>query len=265
MLAAIIFVLFTWFDFKVATVAAAQRDIAANYRVINEQQNMIVLSEGIEQYYRENNSFPADLSTLISTPGYEYIAGSLGLNQGYAVSGSIVDSIWTFQRMVTFRFDSSNGLNETAYLTTNACGSGAFGVAQSWCGAKQSLWFKRENRESFNGLIVTQRARLIRLSQKFANYFNKNQKYPNTDKNSVALVANTNTSLVTLTGYAGTAKNCSTQLQYSGIPIDCGDLYDLWGGQVGYQFIDNNHFILTSEPPILNAAGNRVVIALDRT
>lgn len=265
MLAAIIVAFFAWFDYKIAIVASDQKDIANNYQTIIRQQNMIAVAEGLEQYYRENNTYPATISALTSTPGFEYVVGSLNVNQGYAVSGSIVDSVWTFQRMTTFVVDTSKGVTSASYLAANNCGTGNFSSAASWCGSAQSLWFKNENRQDFNNLIVTQRARLIRLSQKFANYYNAYQKYPNVDKNSVALVSNTNTSLVALTGYTGNSLNCSTQLQYVGIPIDCSDLYDLWGGMIGYQYIDNAHFILTSEPPIFNASGVRVVIALDRT
>ena len=71
--------------------------------------------------------------------------------------------------------------------------------------------------------------------------------------------------LAALAGYAGTAANCSGQYQYRGIPIDCSDMFDSWGGKIGYQFESANHIILVSETPFYNSTGTRLVIPVDRS
>lgn len=265
MLTAIFVAIFAWFDYQIASAAAQQQELISRYQAVIQQQNMISVAEAIEQYRLENNVYPSDLNSLKKTPGFEHISGSLDLNQGYAISGDIVDDMWVFKRAAFFAYDSANGVTQANYLSTNACGTNGFYVEKSWCGGDQYNWFRWESRDEYNYLITTQRARLILLNQKIANYFNAYQRFPNSDKNSVALAPNSNTSLVSLTGYSGNAKECSGQWQFHGIPIDCADMFDIWGGLIGYQFIDDNHVVLTSESPIFNAAGNRIVIAIDRT
>lgn len=265
MLTAILVAIFAWFDYQIASAAAQQQELISRYQAVIQQQNMISVAEAIEQYHLENNAYPSDLNSLKNTPGFEYVAGSLGFDQGYALSGDIVDDVWVFKRAAFFAYDSAKGDTQANYLSSNACGINGFYAERSWCGSDQYNWFRWESRDEYNYLITTQRARLILLNQKFANYFNAYQRYPNTDKNSVALAPNSNTSLVSLTGYSGNAKECSGQWQFHGIPIDCADMFDIWGGLIGYQFIDENHVVLTSEPPIFNASGQRVVIAIDRT
>lgn len=265
--------LMIWLGTQVYNLSVQYDRLAEMYRTRVQQQEVVNIAESLEQYYQENASFPASLNALASTNGYEYIRSSMNASQGYAVSPSINDSVWRFNRAVFFYADRRFVGTDSDYLADNKCGTGDFDTAESWCGNKQSMWFRKESRERFNEQIVTQRARLNRLSGKFSTYYSGNgsyvygftQTYPKTDASNAPLAANSVYALATLAGYGGTATNCTGNFQYKGIPIDCEDMFDIWGGRIGYQFINDDHIILISESPIFNASGNRVVIASDRT
>lgn len=252
-----------------ATIADDIREqhdrLAEVYQAKQKMRDITRVAEAIERYYWENNALPASLNALAATAGFQDVASSLNTWQGYGVSPSITDGTWTFQRAVAFTFDPSKGGTVASYLAQNACGANGYATeAGSWCGTKTSLWFVKDTRHQLNERIVTERVHLNRLSQKFADFYNKNGKYPDRDAANVTLAAGSITSLASLVGYTGTAKACTGQYQYLGIPIDCSDLFDSWGGAIGYQFEGTNHIILVSEPPIFNSSGTRVVIAADR-
>lgn len=268
MLAGILFALFACLSVAALNVSNQYAAIAGQYKTINQQQSMITMAEGLELYYQENHSFPSSLSALIASQGYQYLNSAVLTNQNYVVSPAIIDSQWTFNRQLLFLYDTSAGADPTNYLNSNTCGSGPFASALSWCGNLSdgnnlSLWYRRETRDDVALLLTTQRNNLVRLSQKFFNYYNANNAFPSLDQNNAALLGGNNTSLKVLANYSGTLQNCSGNYQYQGVPIDCSDLYDLWGGLIGYQFIDTGHVILTSETPVFNSAGNRIVIAVD--
>ena len=235
------------------------------YQSSSYLHDMIRTAEAMELYFREKGDYPASIAALAATPGYEYINSSMNAWQGYGVSGSLTDSVWTFRRGVLFTNDPSTGTSVSDYLSANQCDTGGYSSAESWCGTKTSMWFRKETRDQMNEQIVTERARLNRLSQKFADYKNTNSTYPDRDASNVALAASSITALAALAGYAGTAANCSGQYQYRGIPIDCSDMFDSWGGKIGYQFESANHIILVSETPFYNSTGTRLVIPVDRS
>lgn len=241
------------------------RQLANNYDLRQKERDIIEVAEAMELYFQEFKQLPADLNTLATTPGYEYVASSLNNWQDYSRSSNLTDGTWTFQRAAAYTFDRSRGDTTTSYLASNACGTNSFSTEQgSWCGAQNSRWHVLDTREKIPVLITAQRLRMGFLSQKFADYFNANGNYPNSDSSNVPFAASSIASLASLVGYAGSASNCTGNYQYKGIPLDCGDLFDLWGGAVGYQFENNGHVIFVSEPPIRDGSGNKLVIAVDR-
>lgn len=265
MLAVVFMVLWLWATTIVNGVREQHQQLAEVYQAKQKLRDMTRVAEALESYYRENNVLPASLAALTATSGFEDVASSLNTWQGYGVSPALTDGTWTFRRAVAFTNDPSTGVSISAYLAQNACGTNGYDTEiGSWCGAKTSQWFVKDTRQQLNDQIVTERAHLNRLSQKFADYFNTNGTYPDKDPLNVALATSSITPLANLAGYAGTAKNCAGQYQYRGIPIDCSDMFDMWGGAIGYQFEGANHIILVSEPPVFNATNARVVIAADR-
>ena len=265
MLVAVAFALMTWASYASDRVTALYEELFTVYQSKVRHQQMIRLSESVSRYVSEMGSYPVSLAALVVTPGFEHVAGLLNNWQGYGLSPTLNDANWAYRRVVLFTNDPTTGTSTVNYLAANACGSGGYDTALSWCGTKTSMWYRQEGRDSFNDLIVNERARVNRLSQKFANYYNAQAAYPSKDEANVALAADSITGLATLVGYAGTATNCSGQYQYQGIPIDCSDMFNSWGLQVGYQFVDASHIILVSETRIVNATGATIIVAVDRT
>ena len=265
MLALVLAAILFW-SALVAQENADQNDqLFVDTRAEIQQLQLITISENIEMYYQQNNAFPMSLAALSMAPGYEFLKSNLNAWQGYAVSPAIVDGRWTFSRMVVYNNDPSIGVNGAAYLSSNTCGTGGFDTATTaWCGLRTSMYWVKETRDPLNDQIITARLRLNRLTRKFANYYNGKGAYPSVDGSNNSLAPNSIIALSSLVGYAGNATNCTGQFHYLSVPIDCGDMFDLWGGPVGYQFVTNQHIILVSETPVFNSSGSRVVIAADR-
>lgn len=240
--------------------AALESYVRAKY----QRAHMIAIAEGLESYYQERGTFPSSLQALASTSGYQELRNAIELNMGYASSGGLNDGTWRFTRTVAYLVPQGSKQTVASYANTNYCGTGPITTALSWCGDQNSLYFRRETRDTVNEELTTQQVRLNRLQQKFARYFNANQRYPDKDVANNSLASSSVTSVAELVGFAGTAATCFGTFQYMGIPIDCGDIFDRWGNRVGYQFESSAHVIFVSESPFINASGEQVVVAVDR-
>lgn len=265
MLPIVLLAIFTWCVAEYAPVNHTLSNSAEYYDLRAKEFDMRRVAEAIELYRRQYGAFPTSLQALATTPGYQHVAANLNGWQSYATSGALNDGTWTFTRVTAFTRSPKSG-SVASYLSRNACGTAGFATETgSWCGSVDSRWYVQDARKYFVGELTTQQVRLVRLNQKFADYYNKYGYYPKVDSGGAALGTSSITALATLAGFAGTATTCSGQFQYQGIPIDCGDMFDIWGGRVGYQFEEPGHVIFVSEPPIFNGSGERVVVAVDRT
>lgn len=244
-------------------VASQNHDLATLYQSRTKNMQVVAMAENIEQYFLEKAVFPASIPALSATRGFEHSRALVDNWQGYAVSPTIADSVWQFNRAVLFSNDPSKGVNVASYLASNSCGAGGYDTATSWCGAATGRWFRRETRERYNEQISTQRARMSRLLQKFTDYYNTNGKFPDKDSGGTALGLNSISNIAALAAFGGSAGSCSGTFTYMGVPIDCGDMYDVWGRVIGYQFVSSKHVLVISETPIFNNSGNRVVVAAD--
>lgn len=254
---ALAFVLFTIVD----GITTQYKDLDAMYQSRWRKIAVVTLAEELERYNTETGSFPASVSAMTASAGYEHGKSSANSWQGYAVSPAINDGVWLFKRTVLFSNNPIGGVSTAAYLAANSCGTGGYDTATSWCGDPTSHWYRSETREQYQGQIVTQKARMNRMLQKLADYYNVNSKFPDKDAGSVALATNSMTTLKSLAGYGGTAGACTGTYTYMGVPVDCGDMFDQWGSPVGYQFVSSKHVILVSETPIFNTSGTRIVVS----
>ena len=248
-------------------VANQHHDLAAMYQSRSKWLQVQAMAENIQQYRNEKITYPASVQALSATPGFYHARSLTNAWQGYALSPVITDSMWQFQRAVFFNQDPTKGVNATSFLANNTCGTGNSSSAQSWCGAATGQWFRSESREQYNEQLSTQRLRMSHVLQKMADYYSKNQKFPNKTQSGVSLVGNSIQKLASLAGFTGTASACggsnSSTYQYMGIPIDCADMFDIWGNAIGYQFMNDKQILLVSETPIYNNSGTRIIVASD--
>lgn len=236
-------------------------DLMRLYRFNIHRSQLVMVAENLEQYYIERGTFPASLTALSQTPGYSHVRSLLNGWQGYAVSGLLSDSVWSYRRMVAFSNDPKTGLTQATYLDQNACGTGSFASATSWCGRRNSVWFLKDTRTGINDAITTQRARFRRSLQKFGDFFSANGSFPSKDATGGALVAGQTYTVASLAGYAGAANNCTGVYVWQGLPIGCDDMFDSWGKPVGFVYTSETAFSLTSESPLTNAAGVPLLVA----
>jgi Tfp pilus assembly protein PilE len=244
-----------------AIQSSANLDLMRLYRFNANRSQLVMVAENLEQYYNERGTFPSSLQALAQAPGYSHVRSLLNNWQGYAVSGALADSVWQYQRMVAFSNDPKAGMTPATYLSQNACGSGSFSTAASWCGTNKSVWFLKDTRHGVNDAITTQRSRLRRSLQKFGDFFSANGGFPSRDSSGTALVAGNTYSVASLAGFTGTASTCSGIYVWQGLPIGCDDMFDSWGKQVGFAYTSSTEFSLVSETPLINAAGEPLLVA----
>ena len=245
-------------------VTSQNRDLVSMYTSQLRHLQIMALAENIEQYALENSNYPATLTILKDTPGFTHTSGLNDNWQGYKVSSPLTDDAWQYKRAALTSNNPATGTDAASYLTANTCGTGTFDTASSWCGSATGEWFRTETREKYNDQIATQRIRMGRLLQKLANYYNANTQFPSKDNSNTALAVNNTTKLTDLIGASAlTATNCTGERSYQGVPIDCNDLFDIWGTPIGYQFMGIKHIVLISESPIKDQTGTRIVIGAD--
>lgn len=263
MLAVVVLIIGILANLYLSHVTEQIYDTARMFQSRAKAMKVVQLAENIERYYAENDVLPASLNVLTSATGFEHTKGLVDNWQAYGVSGTLTDGVWSYQRAVLAMTDPAGGVMASDFMATNACGTGAYSTASSWCGDRTGRWYRRETRESFNDEITSQRVKMHRTLQKFADYFSYYGYFPKVDAGGVALATNSVIKLATLAGYAGANNSCTGARQYVGVPVDCSDMFDQWGGAIGYQFVNKRHVILTSETPIFNSSGNRVVVSAE--
>jgi hypothetical protein len=258
-----VFVFFTFLAYVIGGQIQSNVDLIKSYRKSSDQTDLLNLSATIKQFYDEKRSYPTSISSLASTSGYEQSRSMTNAFQSYVVSGTIVDSVWSFQRAVVFNVNRSHGATDSSYGLINNCGSGSITSGSSWCGQPDSLWSRLEARDEFNAEITVQRTRQQRLLQRLASYFNNMGNFPNKDQSSANMVSGLSYSVAVLVGYGGSGGACSGTFSWLGVPIDCSDMFDIWGNAINYAYFGDKHIALVSSTPILNRLGQKVQIAAD--
>lgn len=244
-------------------LSATFLDVATAYRQQSRTTSVVRISEGIARFQSETGNLPASLDQLVAAPGYADLRSYRDSWQTYVLSGALNDGAWVFQRAVAVSRDPSDGISHTDYLALNRCGVGAASTALSWCGDPSGSWFRQETREDFGHQMSSQRVRHHRMLHKWVAHYSVAKTFPGKDRTGNPLPAGSITELRALVGYAGTASNCTGSFVYAGIPVDCGELFDLWGGAVAYQYVDARHIVIVSEAPFLLSDNTRPLIATD--
>jgi len=238
------------------TLAYQQRTDDTRTRRVRVQQTR--MAEGIDRYVVQAGGPPASLDALTAAPGFEDLRGQRNQWQGYAVSPSLDDGVWKYQRAAAWAVIRKDG--GATYATDNACGVGSVTTAPSWCGKNDGVWYRYETKQDYNKEIAQQRMRQQRTLQMLADYWSSHQTFPNTGNDGVAIAAGGARSLALLAGYAGNATNCTGVHIWSGIPLDCAAMFDLWGNPIAYQYQSPTFIQLASESPIRTTDGSALFI-----
>lgn len=218
------------------------------------------LASAIDAAYAESGLYPTSLTALASRPGYEYLKNTARPFQSMAVATNITDSDFKFNRATVFSQDPyDHPLTDTNYLAAanNTCGTTDFSTSTTWCGSKHSLWWKHETREIIPANLARERNRQRRLLNKFTSWYNTGDNtYPNPSAAAATLTA-------LVTGFTQSATTCTGIYTWHGIPIDCTDLYSIWGTPTVYNYLSATHIVLLTKTPYTKADGTTLYISTE--
>lgn len=239
--------------------AAQMQQVTDAYTNRVRGEAVVTVSSAVSRFFRDTGTYPVSLNALSQTAGHEQVRSSILPWQSYATTSALNDGVWQFSRAVVFTQDTGSMVTAANYLaaSNNACGSAAFATAPDWCGpnAKGTYFWRHESREIATIEMARERQRLRRVLDKFARYFNETASFPNPGSAASTLPA--------IVSYAGVATNCTGMTVWTGIPIDCSDLYSNWGTPTTYNYISDSHIVLLTKTPFLDNTGNYIYISLE--
>jgi hypothetical protein len=248
-------------------LTTAHMDMFKEYRELTRDNDLVTLRDGFNQYYLEKHTIPYALSDITGATGYEHLASATNTSVGYARSFEIADAKWRFQRAILYSHNSAGATTLTTRLSQNGCSSSPSSAFhnedRAWCGKSDWNWFVFENRSVFNAEMATQRARQQRTLQKFASYYTAYQAFPNKDRFNAPMTAGTGYAIATLAGANALALNCISTYRYMAIPIDCEDMFDVWGNRLTYVYHSDHRISIVSSTPFKNWANSNITIGTD--
>ena len=193
-----------------------------------------VVASAIQHQIMDAGAPPASLASAAATPGYQDLRLEAGRPwQSYAVSPLMVDGTWQFQRAVVFSQKQGSAVAAETYLATNACGNGDFSSPGPWCGGKDSHWWLYDSRHDYSNEISLEKSAQRRILQKFAHAYalvvDNRQAFPKP--------AGPSSTLAALVGYGGAAGTCVGSFVWNAVPLDCTDLFSVWGTPRVYNYL----------------------------
>ena len=237
---------------------------ASATRFHDDQQrtmNVRAVAGAVLQSTMETGVFPASVSTLATTPGYEYLRLSTNLTwQGYSFTAALNDGTWQYERVVVYSQRPQVATTPAQYLSAsnNACGTGAFNATGPWCGSVNSFWWTWDMRSDYSNEISAERAAQRRLLQKFARIYElvkqNQQVFPNPGASGVPLIK-------LIPGYTQTATTCTGSYLWQDVPLDCADLYSVWGTPRVYNYVSEDYIAILATSTIPDNNGNPVQVA----
>lgn len=218
--------------------------------------DMAVIMAAVDRRYQDNPALgytkPSDL-VLVS--GYEYLKSYNLERFQFNSASNINDGYWRFNR-ATLWFESPNDSVGSAYLDAdhNTCGASSFSASPSWCGRRQSIWGKIEEKNNFGTQMLAEKQRLYRTIRKFY------QRY-SADGLFTPMANGQSATLASLVGLPNTPSACVSNYVYNKIPLDCSDLFNLWGVPVVLNKITDNHIALVNRTLVKDSSGQFVRLA----
>ncbi|CAG0985833.1 hypothetical protein RHDC4_02179 [Rhodocyclaceae bacterium] len=270
------FILFFFFALQALILLTTARE--SELMVANDAENrdaaVRLLAAGINNYYIETNTFPASFAALGAATGYEYLRNTARPFQSLAIASNLNDGTFTFKRIVVYTQDPYRPpYTDTTYLgaANNTCGTGDFATATEWCGPNNAnaQWWKQDERDAIAAAVAREKHRLTRLLQKFNAWYNDDisvSTTPGVLGNNYPDPGATSATLITLvTGFAQTATTCTGIYTWRGIPIDCTDLYSVWGTPTVYNYVSPTHIVLLTKTPYTKADGTALYVSTEES
>ena len=126
-----------------------------------------------------------------------------------------------------------------------------------WCGGKDSHWWLYDSRHDYSNEISLEKSAQRRILQKFAHAYalvvDNRQAFPKP--------AGPSSTLAALVGYGGAAGTCVGSFVWNAVPLDCTDLFSVWGTPRVYNYLTEDYIALFTSSTIKDASGNRVPVA----
>lgn len=248
-------------------LTTAHMDMFKEYRELTRDNDLVTLRDGFNEYYLDTHTLPSNLTDITGTAGYEHLGTATNTSVGYARSLEITDTKWRFRRSMLYSHNNAGATALSTRWTSNGCSTASsssfFNETEAWCGEGDWNWYVFENRSVFNAEMAMQRARQQRTMQKFATYYTANQAFPNKDRYNASLTAGSGYAITTLSAGPSTASTCGSTYLWMSIPIDCEDMFDIWGNKLTYIYHSDNRISISSSTPFRNNSNSSITIGTD--
>lgn len=266
---AILFIFF-FLQTTLLFIAGKQEELNTAYDIQAREDSIYQLASATNSYYLEIGTYPASFTALAATSGYEHLRNTSRPHQYLATATNIDDGVFKFNRISVFTQDPyGRPLTSANYLlaANNTCGTGTFAAGADWCGSETTQWWKHETRDNIQSELALERKRLRRVLEKFNAWYNGDasvstisgiwgNNYPDPGAASAKL-----STLVS--GFTQTATTCTGIYTYSGIPIDCTDLYSIWGTPTVYNYLSSSRVALLTKSPYTKSDGTPLYVSTE--
>lgn len=204
-----------------------------------------IIGEALEAFYRDKLVYPASLSELASTPGYEYINAFAARPEtyGYYQQSGLTTSSYQFKRASAFALQT-NVLETSAEYAVgheSTCGTGTLSTSLSWCGRPGFAWTVSDNRPLVLDALGRESERQQRTISKLRRVYRTN------GTTTFPTISPTTNTLPALVGYTGTKANCAGAFRlWTRVALDCTDLYSHFGQPVSLTRVSSTQLTLTA-------------------
>jgi hypothetical protein len=252
----LLYTLFLMFNATLLLQGAKFAELTVANETFNREAAVRNIAAATSNYRLETGSYPASLTALTTAAGHEYLKSDDKPFQAYALSNVIDDGMWRYRRATVYTQDPWAPDPNYLLSSNNTCGTGDFTSSVDWCGSKNSLWWKGETRENAQQESARERDRQRRLMNKIVLVYNKNGVFPNPGSAAVSL-----TSLIA--SPPASAAACNGVWNWNGIPLDCLDLYSIWGTPTVYNYLTTTHIALLVASPYQMTGGATFYVNTD--
>lgn len=275
-----------WIVSVVSMMLALYGALASEKLTQAEQARLSVLKHGqahlfeeAQRFHQERGTWPASVSELATADGFFALKAYLPHPSGGAWKAPT--SPWTVHRSSAFslaglqdqRFAvvarTHPSYNETTYLgaANNQCEGGspvAFSTAVTWCPASSDAMAVAVTTTEWAGqreqLVLRQHAA---LADKLLRYRRATGTLPAaaTATNVSSFAVASDASSVVGTGTA----TCKGTFSWAGMPLECGDVFNVFGSPIRYRRISLTQFELSSASQVPAAGGTARTLSVTYT